>query len=226
VDHAVRARWRDRLATGVPLSELDGLTLLAEYGLETAAARPASSGQAAVDAAAAIGFPVVLKTAAPGVTHKSDVDGVRVGLVDEDAVRGAYEDVSGRLGAEVIVAAMVPAGVEMALGVISDPTFGPLVLVGAGGVLVEVLHDRALALPPIDAAGAHRIIDRLAVRPILEGVRGAEPADVDALANAVVRLSVLAEDLGDLIAALDVNPVIVGSKGCVAVDALVELPRD
>ena len=91
---------------------------------------------------------------------------------------------------------------------------------------VEVLHDRALALPPIDATGARRIIDRLAVRPILDGVRGAEPADVDALANAVARLSALANDLGDLIAALDVNPVIVGSKGCVAVDALVELPRD
>jgi acyl-CoA synthetase (NDP forming) len=226
VDVAVQARWRDRLATGVPLSELDGLTLLAEYGLETAAARPAASAQAAVEQATAIGFPVVLKTAAPGITHKSDVDGVRVGLLDVEAVRDAYEDVSARLGPEVTVAAMVPAGVEMALGVITDPTFGPLVLVGAGGVLVEVLHDRALARPPLDNAGAHRIIDRLAVRPILEGVRGAEPADVDALADAIVRLSVLASDLGDLIAALDVNPVIVGPKGCVAVDALVELPRD
>jgi acyl-CoA synthetase (NDP forming) len=226
VDHAIRGRWRDRLATGVPLSELGGLTLLAEYGLETAAAQPASTAQSAVDAATTIGFPIVLKTAAPGITHKSDVDGVRVGLADEDAVRIAYEDVSGRLGPEVIVAALVPPGIEMALGVIVDPTFGPLVLVGAGGILVEVLYDRALALPPIDATGAHRIIDRLAVRPILDGVRGAEPADVGALADAIARLSVLATDLGDVIAALDVNPVIVGPKGCVAVDALVELPRD
>jgi acyl-CoA synthetase (NDP forming) len=226
VDHAVRARWRDRLATGVPLSELDGLTLLAEYGLETAAARPASSSQAAVEAATAIGFPVVLKTAAPGITHKSDVAGVRVGLHDEEAVGDAYDDVSARLGAEVTVAAMVPPGIEMALGVIVDPTFGPLVLVGAGGVLVESLHDRALAMPPLDATGARRIVDRLAVRPILDGVRGAEPADVEALVDAIVRLSVLASDLGDVLAAVDVNPVIVGSKGCVAVDALVELPRD
>jgi acyl-CoA synthetase (NDP forming) len=225
-DHAVRARWRDRLAAGVPVSELDGLTLLEEYGLDVAAARPASSAQRAVDAATAIGFPVVLKTAAPGVTHKSDVDGVRVGLGDGDAVRAAYEDVSSRLGPDVTVAAMVPPGVEMALGLITDPTFGPLVLVGAGGVLVEVLHDRALALPPIDATAAHGMLDRLAVRPILDGVRGAEAADVEALANAIERLSVLATDLGDVIAALDVNPVIVGPKGCVAVDALVELPRD
>jgi acyl-CoA synthetase (NDP forming) len=226
VDQAVRARWRDRLATGVPLSELDGLALLAEYGLETAAARPASSAQSAIEHATAIGFPVVLKTAAPGITHKSDVDGVRVGLTDAEELRSAYEDISGRLGSDVTVAAMVPAGVEMALGLITDPTFGALVLVGAGGVFVEVLHDRALALPPLDATAAHRIIDRLAVRPILDGVRGAEPADVDALADAIVRLSVLATDLGDLIAALDVNPVIVGLKGCVAVDALVEFPRD
>jgi acyl-CoA synthetase (NDP forming) len=226
VDRAVRARWRDRLATGVPLSELDGLALLAEYGLETAAARQASSAQSAVEHATQIGFPVVLKTAAPGITHKSDVDGVRVGLADADGVRGAYADISGRLGPEVTVAAMVPPGIEMALGVLVDPTFGPLVLVGAGGVLIEVVHDRALALPPLDTTSAHRIIDRLAVRPILDGLRGAEPADVDALADAIARLSVLASDLGDLIAALDVNPVIVGPKGCVAVDALVELPRD
>jgi acyl-CoA synthetase (NDP forming) len=226
VDHAVRARWRDRLSTGVPLSELDGLSLLAEYGLETAAARPASSTEAAAEAAAAIGFPVVLKTAAPQITHKSDVDGVRVGLIDADCVRDAYDDVSARLGPEVTVAAMVPSGIEMALGVITDPTFGPLVLVGAGGVLVEVLHDRALALPPLDAAGARRIVDRLAVRPVLDGVRGAEPADVDSLVDAIVRLSILASDLGDVVAAVDVNPVIVGAKGCVAVDALVELPRD
>jgi len=226
VDHAVRARWRDRLSTGAPLSELDGLALLAEYGLETAAARPASNPQSAVEAATAIGYPVVLKTAAPGIKHKSDVDGVRGGLEDEDTVRTAYDDVSGRLGGEVTVAAMVPPGIEMALGVVTDPTFGPLVLVGAGGVLVEVLHDRALALPPLDTAGARRLLDRLAVRPILDGVRGADRADVDALANAIVRLSVLASDLGELIAALDVNPVIVGPKGCVAVDALVELPRD
>jgi acetate---CoA ligase (ADP-forming) len=226
VDRAVRDRWRERLASGVPLSELEGLTLLDAYGLEVAVSRTASSARSAVEAAAAIGFPVVLKTAAAGITHKSDVDGVRVGLADEDAVRNAYEDLAGRLGASVTVAAMVPAGIEMALGVIADPTFGPLVLVGAGGVLVEVLHDRALALPPVDATGAHRIIDRLAVRPILHGVRGAEPGDVDALAEAIARLSVLAADLGDLIAAVDVNPVIVGPKGCVAVDALVELPRD
>ena len=102
-----------------------------------------------------------------------------------------------------------------------DPTFGPLVLVAAGGILVELLHDRALAFPPLDEAGARRLVDRLKIRPLLDGVRGAEPSDVDALVRAISRLSVLAADLGDLLSALDVNPVIVSPTGCVAVDALV-----
>jgi acyl-CoA synthetase (NDP forming) len=116
---------------------------------------------------------------------------------------------------------MAPPGVEVALGVVRDPTFGPLVLVAAGGVLVELLHDRKLALPPIDEDAARRLIDRLAIRPLLDGLRGAPPSDVDALARAASRLSVLALELGDLIAELDVNPVIVSPSGCVAVDALI-----
>ena len=147
---------------------------------------------------------------------------MRLELADAEAVRAAYDDVTGRLGPEVAVAAMAPAGIEVALGVIHDAMFGPLVLVAAGGVLVEVLHDRALALPPLDEAGARRLVDGLQVRPILDGVRGAPAADVGALAHALSRLSVLAADLGDRLAALDVNPVIVSPSGCVAVDALVE----
>jgi acyl-CoA synthetase (NDP forming) len=224
VDDAVRERWRARLSDGTPISELDGLALLADYGLTVVVTRPVASADEATDAADAIGYPVVLKTAVPGITHKSDVGGVRVGLFDADAVRDAYEDIAGRLGPEAVVAAMVPAGVEVALGVVVDPTFGPLVLVAAGGVLVEVLRDRRLALAPLDAAEARRLIDGLQIRPILDGVRGAPPADVDGLADAVSRLSVLAADLGDLLAAVDVNPMMVSADGCVAVDALVE-PR-
>jgi acetate---CoA ligase (ADP-forming) len=226
VDAAVRDRWRDRLDSGEPITELEGLALLADYGVATVAAQTAETAEAAVAAAEAIGFPVALKTAAQGITHKSDVDGVRLRLADARAVRAAYDDVAGRLGPQVAVAAMAPPGVEVALGVIRDAMFGPLVLAAAGGVLVEVLHDRALALPPLDAAGARRLIDGLQIGTILRGVRGAAAVDVDALAEALSRLSVLAADLGDRIAALDVNPLIVGPSGCVAVDALVELAID
>jgi acyl-CoA synthetase (NDP forming) len=212
--------WHERLRSG-PVGELEAYALLADYGVPVVDARPAASAAEAVAAAREIGHPVALKTAAPGVQHKTEADGVRLGLEDDDAVRSAYEDLAGRLGPEVLVSAMAPPGVEVALGIVRDPTFGPLVLVAAGGVLVEVIHDRKLALPPIDEDAARRLIDGLAMRPLLDGVRGAPPADVGALAHTVSRLSVLAVELGDQIAELDINPVIVTPQGCVAVDVLV-----
>jgi len=221
VGEEVRSRWRARLASGGEVGEREGLAMLAEYGIPVVDARAASTADEAVAAAESIGFPVVLKTAAPGVMHKSDRGGVRLGIADADALREAYDDIADRLGPQVTVEATAPDGVEVALGLVSDPTFGILVLVAAGGVLVELLHDRALAFPPLDEVAARRLIDRLQMRPLLEGVRGAAPADVGSLVQAVSRLSVLASDLGDLLNALDVNPVIVSPQGCVAVDALV-----
>ena len=217
----VRDRWRARLATGEAISELEGLVLLADYGVPVVPARSAATADEAVAAAEALGWPVVLKTAAPGVQHKSDVGGVVVGVADDAALRESYADLAGRLGPEVTVAALAPTGVELALGIVRDPTFGPLVLVAAGGILVELLGDRRLAFPPIDEAVARRLIDRLQIRPMLDGVRGAPASDVDAVARAVSRLSVLAADLGDHLEALDVNPLIAGPDGCLAVDALV-----
>jgi acetate---CoA ligase (ADP-forming) len=116
---------------------------------------------------------------------------------------------------------MAGPGVELALGVVADPQFGPLLMVAAGGVLVEILGDRRFALPPVDRRQAMAMLDRLAVRPLLDGVRGGPPADLDAVAQAVADLSVLAVDLGDRLAALDVNPLVAGPDGCVAADALV-----
>ena len=186
--------------------------------------RAATSVDGAVAAADEVGWPVAMKTMAPGVQHKSDVGGVALGLTDADALRAAYEDVAARLGPHVVVTPMAPPGVEVALGIVRDPQFGPLVLVAAGGVLVEVLHDRRLALPPLDARGARALIDRLRIRPLLDGVRGAPAVDVDAIARAVSRLSVMAADLGEQLDAVDVNPLIATPDGCVAVDALV-IPR-
>ena len=217
----VRDRWRQRLSEGSEVDELEGLRLLADYGIPVIPTREAGSVAVAVGAANELGWPVAIKTAAPGVQHKSDVGGVALGLADADALRTAYEDIAARLGPRVVVAPMAPKGVEVALGIVRDPTFGPLVLVAAGGVLVELMKDRQLALPPLDEHRARSLIDRLRSRPLLDGVRGAPAADVASLAFAISRLSVLASDLGDLIAALDVNPMIVSPGGCVAVDALV-----
>jgi acyl-CoA synthetase (NDP forming) len=217
----IEAEWRGRFADATDLSEVAALGLLAAYDIHVVEALPARALDEAERAADRIEYPVALKTAVPGILHKSDVRGVRIGIGDVEELRETYRDFEERLGPEVTVAAMAPPGVEVALGIVRDATFGPLVLVAAGGVLVEVLHDRKLALPPIDEDAARLLIDRLAIRPLLDGVRGAPPSDVDALARAVSRLSVLAVELGDRIAAFDVNPVIVSPTGCVAVDALI-----
>jgi acyl-CoA synthetase (NDP forming) len=217
----VREWWRVRLATGEPVGEHDGLRLLADYGVPTVEIRVAATAEEAIEAANELGYPVALKTAAPEVHHKTEVGGVRLGLAGVPELSAAYVDMAAQLGPHVTVSPMAPPGIEMALGLVHDETFGPLVLVAAGGLLVETLRDRRLGLPPLDDGAATRLIDRLQVRPVLDGVRGAAATDVAALAHAVSRLSILAAELGDLIAELDANPVIVHGDGCVAVDALV-----
>jgi acyl-CoA synthetase (NDP forming) len=220
-----RDRWLARLGEpGRALDEVEGLALLGEWGVPVVAAEVATTLEEALAAAGRAGWPVALKTAAPGVVHKSDAGGVALGLDGPDRLAAAYAELAGRLGPRVTVAAMAGPGVELALGVVDDPQFGPLVMVAAGGVLVEVLRDRRFALPPVCHEQALAVLDRLAVRPLLDGVRGAPPADLDAVAEAIVSLSELALDLGPSLAALDVNPLVAGPGGCVAVDALV-IPR-
>ena len=221
VPEDARERWRSRLSSGEPVGELEGFELLAAYGVPVVASRAAGSLDEAVAAAEALGWPVALKTAMPGVAHKTELGGVMLGIDGAFALAEAYGTLAEALGSLVTVARMAPEGVEMALGVVRDPQFGPLVLVAAGGILVELLHDRRLALPPLDASRAHSMIDRLKVRPLLEGMRGAPAADVASLAQAVVGVSRLAHDLGDLLEALDVNPMICGPGGSLAVDVLV-----
>ena len=217
-----RDRWRARLGEpGRAFDEAEGLALLDDWGVPVVTAEVATSLEEAVAAGGRVGWPVVLKTAAPGIAHKSDVGGVVRGLDGPERLAAAYADLAGRLGPRVLVAAMAGPGVELALGVVHDAQFGPLVMVAAGGVLVEVLGDRRFALAPVDHRQALAMLDRLAVRRLLDGVRGAPPADLDAVADAVVNLSTLAVDLGPSLAALDVNPLIAGADGCVAVDALV-----
>jgi len=221
---AVRDRWRARLSSGEPFDEVEALGLLADYGVPVVESVRADTLEDAIAAAERLGLPVAMKTAAPGVQHKSDVGGVRLGIDDSGSLEDAYSDLERELGPEVVIARMAPSGVELHLGVVRDPQLGPLVLVAAGGVLVEVLKDRCLGLPPLDDARARRLVDRLRIRPMLDGVRGRPPADVDALVRAVVAMSWLAHDLGEHLEALDANPVVCSPQGCVAVDALV-IPR-
>jgi acetate---CoA ligase (ADP-forming) len=196
------------------------LELLREYGIVTAAAREASDADGVLAAAEQIGYPVVLKTADPALTHKSDARGVLLGLRDRAELARAYADLSARLGPRVLICESVPAGTELAVGIARDPDLGPLIVVGAGGVLVELLADRAVALPPVDERTARQMLAGLRVARLLAGVRGAPPADLAAVVRAIVSVSAVATELGSQLAALDVNPLICGPDGAVAVDVL------
>ena len=212
--------WRRRLEAGEALDEAESLALLADYGIDVVPCRRAASRNEVEALACELDAPVALKTVMPGVHHKSEHVGVVLDVAPDSLVE-AYDSLAARLGPRVLVADMTPPGVEMALGVVRDPHFGPLVMVAAGGVLIEVLADRRLVVPPFDRGRAERAISKLHCRSLLEGHRGRSAANVGALAEAAARLSVLAQELGPWISELDVNPVIVGPERAVAVDALV-----
>jgi acyl-CoA synthetase (NDP forming) len=220
MDAERRARWLARLDRGESLDAAEGFALLADYGIPAAPMRAASDEESVSAAAHALGFPVVMKTA--GLAHKSDVGGVVLGLDDENQLRAAYRDLAARLGPDVVVATQVPAGVELALGLVRDPQLGPLVVVAAGGTLAELLDDRVLALPPIGPHRAENLLQRLRIRPMLDGWRGATPVHLSAVVSAVVAFGALAAELGEHVRALDVNPLLAGPNGAIAVDVLVE----
>jgi len=218
-DAARRDRWLRVLAAG----ELTGAALFAllrDYGIPVARAQQASTASQALAAAAAIGYPVVLKTDQPGVAHKSDAGGVLLGIDGPARLAAAYTDLAGRLGPRVLVCQTAAPGTELALGITSDPSLGPLVVAAAGGLLAEFFADRVVALPPVDQALALRLIGRLRVAGLLAGVRGQPPADLAAVAAAMASVSAIATDLGGRLAALDINPLICGPSGVIAVDAL------
>ena len=220
-DEERAARWGARLRAHPGTGEWSWL--LSDYGLRVVPGESVDTGPAAAQAAERLGYPVVLKSDATGLHHKTEADGVRVGLRDSAAVAAAYAELSGRLGPRVLVQRQV-TGVEVALGIVRDPLLGPLVMVAAGGVLVELVADRAVALPPLDRETALSLIGRLTVSSLLDGYRGSPPADAAALADALVALGQLAVELGDHLEAVDLNPVIVGPDAAYVVDALV-LPR-
>jgi len=215
-----RRRWAGRLATG-GLSGAVLFDLLRDYGIAAVRARSARTRPGALAAAAEIGYPVVIKTDEPGIAHKSDVGGVRLGLGDPAAAGAAYDDLAARLGPRVLVCQTAAPGTELALGLVRDAALGPLLVLSAGGVLIEIFSERAVVLPPITRSSALAVLARLRLAAVLAGARGQPPADLGAIADAVTGLSRLACELGDVLTALDINPLICGSSGAVAADVLV-----
>ncbi len=214
-------RWQNLLARHPgSLSGAVLFDLLRDYGIPAVRARQAATRAAVLAAAAAIGYPVVLKTDEPGIAHKSDVGGVRLGLGDPGAVGAAYEDLAARLGPRVLVCETAAPGTELALGVVRDAALGPLLVISAGGVLIEIFAERAVLLAPVTRSAAVTALRRLRMAPVLTGTRGLPPADLGAIADAITGLSRLACDLGGALGALDINPLICGPSGAVAADVL------
>ncbi|MGI5471923.1 acetate--CoA ligase family protein [Streptomyces sp. CA-132043] len=219
------------------LDEAESARLIAAYGLRCAESVAVAGAEEAVTAAAGLGGgPVAVKLLSAEVAHKSELGGVRLGLTGADAVRAAAQDVlraAARAGvpdARLLVQRMAAAdgAAELLLGIKHDPAFGPVVVAGFGGVLVDVLDDSRVAVAPVDPPGARRLLRALRAAPVLDGVRGAAARDLDAAADAVHRLSWLATDLAGELAELDVNPLLLGAagEGATAVDCLAVLtPR-
>jgi acyl-CoA synthetase (NDP forming) len=219
------AKMRARLADRRRFDENDALTLLGDAGLPANAGSIVEGEAAAQKAAHAMGYPVVLKTAKRGLDHKSEQQGIHLGLRDDAAVTAAYRDLARRIDPRVLVAPMITAqGVEMLLGMVHDPQFGPVVLVGAGGVHVQALADAVYALPPFDAAEAARLVARLRIAPLLRSRRHKRPLAVEEFCRVAARFSALVAALGDGLSEIDLNPVIVHADGCAIVDALI-VPR-
>jgi acetate---CoA ligase (ADP-forming) len=210
-------------------TEDEAKRLLAGAGLSILPERLAPSADEAVAAAEELGYPVVLKVVSRDVLHKTDVGGVVLDVRDAAGVRSAFGALRGRVHARlpdaridgVLVARMAPAGVDVIVGSHVDPTFGPVVAFGLGGIFVEALADVALALAPVDAAWAHRMIRSIKGFPLLTGARGAEPCDLDALAEAIVAVSEFAAANAGSIASVDVNPLRAFASGAAALDASV-----
>ncbi|MFJ2966358.1 acetate--CoA ligase family protein [Streptomyces collinus] len=213
---------------GRQLSEHAAKQLLRAYGIRVPREQLVTSAAAAVRAAGLVGYPVVMKASGARIAHKTELGLVKIGLTSASQVRDAYRELTDIARYEdvaldgVLVCQMVEQGVEMVVGVAHDDLFGPTVTVGLGGVLVEVLRDTAVGVPPFGEGQARDMLAGLRGRALLDGVRGRPAADLDALVEVVLRVQRMALELGGQLAELDINPLMVlpQGQGAVALDAL------
>ncbi|GES33926.1 acetate--CoA ligase family protein [Streptomyces angustmyceticus] len=223
---------RALMRPGQPLSEHAAKQLLRAYGIRVPREQLVTSAAAAVRAASLVGYPVVMKASGPQLAHKTELGLVKVQLTSASQVRDAYRELTDIARYEdvpldgVLVCQMIERGVEMVVGITHDSLFGPTVTVGLGGVLVDVLQDVAVGIPPFGEDRARAMLAELRGRALLDGVRGAPPADVDALVEVVLRVQRMALELDGELAELDINPLVVlpRGEGAVALDALAICP--
>ncbi len=208
------------------LTEIESKRVLTEAGIPVAKAHLAQTAREAVQAAEETGFPVVLKIVSPDVTHKSDVGGVKLGLNSAAEVEAAFEQITASVKAHqqdariqgAAVQKMAAQGTEVIIGMSKDPQFGPVLMFGLGGILVEVLKDVAFRIVPLEPRDARQMVREIKGFPVLQGVRGQPPADLEALEKLILQLSQFVEAHPE-IEELDLNPVFAYPDGALAVDA-------
>ena len=200
--------------------EAETLSMLSDFGLPVVEFRPAKNARQALEAAEALGYPVILKSARPGLLHKSEAGGVMPDIRTRDGLLDAYGELSACLGDEVLVASMLGDGVELAFGMVNDRQFGPVVMVSAGGIHVELLDDRRFIKAPCSVEEASHHIRSLRICRLLEGYRGRVPCRTDLAATALSRFSEVAVALQDCVLEMDANPVIVTPHDCRIADAM------
>ena len=211
------------------ISEFEAKSILSAAGIPANREILTQSCEEAIEAQKTIDGPVVLKVASPDIPHKTEIGGVLLNLTTKEEVEESYQKLITNVQSNapkakidgIIVAEMITGGIETVLGVTKDPVFGPTVMFGLGGVFVEVLKDVTFRVAPFGPKEAHRMIDEIRGRAVLDGARGAPPADIDALANAISTLSIFAAENSDTIQTIDINPFLALPKGAVAVDALI-----
>ena len=209
------------------LTPAEAQQLVEAVGVSTAATRLVSNAGEAAAAAREVGYPVALKAAGPEIVHKTDVGGVILDIRDEGALRAAFDALRSRVGASMtaaIVQQMVPGGVELLVGALTDPTFGPLVACGSGGVLVDLLEDTVFRMHPLTDLDAGEMVDSLKSIPLLRGYRGQAPADKSAIVKVLLRVSALLEICPE-VQELDINPLKALDRGARAVDVRVRVGR-
>jgi acetate---CoA ligase (ADP-forming) subunit beta len=212
------------------LTEIEAKQILKEAGINCTDTQLAASKEEAVALSEKMGYPVVLKISSVDITHKSDAGGVKVNLKDKTAVEKAYDDIMASCTAKypsadiegVAVQGMAKLGTEVIIGMTKDPSFGPVLMFGLGGIFVEVLKDVAFRIVPLEKNDASEMINEIKGKKLLEGYRGQDPADIPFLEDMLLKLSALV-DKTESIAEIDMNPVFAYKQGAVVVDARIIL---
>jgi acyl-CoA synthetase (NDP forming) len=212
------------------LLEPEALALLREYGLPVPRYALVKTPEQALTAAGRIGYPVVLKVVSPAILHKSEIGGVRTGLEDEEALCGAWKEVSRAVDAAgkdrslegFLVCEQAPAGLECIIGVVKDPQFGHAIMFGLGGIFVEVIRDVAFRVLPITRAEAAELVRETRSYKLLEGIRGQKPGDIEAVIDCLIKTAAVVE-ANPAIGEIDINPIVVFQRGAMVLDARILL---